>query len=59
MEDVDSNKFKGWNINRRWFVEDEGVVWDEYFQNVVREDDVAPCLTPFRAFVSRVTVAKL
>jgi hypothetical protein len=42
MEDVDNNKFKGWNVNRRWFVEDECGQQDEYFQNVVREDDVPP-----------------
>jgi hypothetical protein len=47
MEDVDNNKFKGWNVNRRWFVEDECGQQDEYFQNVVREDDVPPVFDTF------------
>jgi hypothetical protein len=47
MEDVDKNKFKGWNVNRRWFVEDECGQQDAYFQNVVREDDVPPVFDTF------------
>jgi hypothetical protein len=46
-EDVNSNKFKGWNVNRRWFVEDECGQRDEYLQNVVREDDVPPVFDEF------------
>lgn len=51
--DEANNKYKGWNVDRRWFVQDECGQEDDFTQVVEREDEVL-CLTRSRSYVSRV-----
>ena len=45
--DPDNNKYKGWNVQRRWAVTDQCGQEDFFLQNVVREDEIAPVFDSF------------